>query len=161
MVWFICAMSLSYTITVNYLSTESLRLHPPFPIVTRNCTRNYQIPDTDVIVEEGTPVYFSTIGLQYDDMYYDEPTKFKPERFNTQSIHKNFEEMPYLVFGEGPRNCIGKRLGMLQTKIAIILLIQKFKFDLDDQHKNTELTLNPRSIVLAPIHGLNFKVSSR
>ncbi|XP_031624986.1 probable cytochrome P450 6d5 [Contarinia nasturtii] len=141
---------------------ESLRLHPPFPIATRNCSRNYQIPGTNVTIEEGTPIFFSTIGLQYDEKYYAEPNKFKPERYSSaQSINRSFDEMPNLVFGEGPRNCIAKRLGKLQSKIAIILLIEKFIFELDDQHKNTELTLDPRSIVLAPINGLNFKVSSR
>lgn len=53
------------------------------------------------------------------------------------------------------------RLGKLQSKIAIVLLLHKFRFELDDQHKNTELKLNPRSIVLSPINGLNLKVYSR
>lgn len=139
-----------------------MRLHPPFPIATRKCTNNYKIPDTNVIIEEGTSIFFSTLGLQYDDKYYDEPKKFKPERYSdSQKTIKNFEEMPNLVFGDGPRNCIGMRLGKLQSKIAIVLLLNKFRFELDDQHKNTELKLNPRSIVLAPINGLNLKVYSR
>lgn len=89
--------------------TESLRLHPPFPVVTRKCTNNYKIPDTNVIIEEGTSIFMSTLGLQHDEKYYDEPKKFKPERYSdSQKTIKNFEEMPNLVFGDGPRNCIGK-----------------------------------------------------
>lgn len=137
-------------------------MHPPFPISTRKCTHDYKIPDTDVVIEEGTSIFFPTLGLQYDDKYYDEPTKFKPERyFDSQKTVKNFEDMPNLVFGDGPRNCIAMRFGKLQSKIAIVLLLRKFKFELGDQHKNNELKLNPRSIVLAPINGLNLKAYSR
>ncbi|XP_055304014.1 uncharacterized protein LOC129569305 [Sitodiplosis mosellana] len=141
---------------------ESLRLHPPFPIGTRKCTKNFNIPDTDIIIEKGTSIFFPTLGLQYDEKYYEEAEKFKPERYyDQQKTSRNFEEMPDLVFGLGSRNCIGMRLGKLQSKIAIVLLLRKFKFDLDDQHKNIELKLNPRSIVLAPMNGLNLKVYSR
>lgn len=93
----------------NFTISESLRLHPPFPIGTRKCTQNYQIPNTNVTIEEGTSIFFPTLGLQYDAKYYDEPRKFKPERYSdSQKIHRNFEEMPNMVFGEGPRNCIGQ-----------------------------------------------------
>lgn len=64
-------------------------------------------------------------------------------------------------FSAGPRNCLGLRLGKLQSKIAIILLLQKFKFELADQHKNTELKIDPMSVVLATIGGLNLKVMRR
>lgn len=53
------------------------------------------------------------------------------------------------------------RLGKLQSKIAIILLLQKFKFELDNVHKNTELKINPISNVLASQNGLNMLVSRR
>ncbi|XP_031625467.1 probable cytochrome P450 6d5 [Contarinia nasturtii] len=140
---------------------ESLRLHPPFPIGSRKCSNNYQIPGTKMIIEEGTPILFSATGLQYDEKYYDEPKKFKPERYSDAQTAKNFEESPNFIFGEGPRNCLGLRLGKLQSKLAIVLLMRKFRFELDDQHKNTELKLNPRSTVILPLNGLKFKVLRR
>ncbi|XP_031625189.1 probable cytochrome P450 6d5 isoform X2 [Contarinia nasturtii] len=83
---------------------ESMRMYPPFPVGTRTCSKNYQIPGTNVIIEEGTQIYFSATGLQYDEKYYDEPTKFKPERYSDAQTTKNFESMPGFAFGEGTRN---------------------------------------------------------
>lgn len=87
--------------------TETLRLHPPFPVTSRMCTKTYKIPDTDVIIEEGTTLLFSAIGLQYDPQYYEQPEQFIPERYSESHSSKSFVEMPNLVFGEGPRNCLG------------------------------------------------------
>lgn len=125
------------------------------------CTKTYQIPDTDVIIEEGTSLLFSAIGLQYDSKYYENPTKFIPERYSDSASGKSFTEMPNLVFGQGPRNCLGIGFGKLQPKIAIILLMRKFKFELADEHKDTDLKLNPGSVCLTPVNGVNLKVFSR
>ncbi len=96
--------------------------------------------------------------MQYDPKYYEEPRIFKPERYNdAETADKGFEEMPNLVFGGGPRNCLGMRMGLLQSKIALILLLRKFKFELDDELKNRELKMDPLSTVLAPIGGLHLK----
>lgn len=56
---------------------------------------------------------------------------------------------------------LGIRFGKIQPKIAVVLLLQKYKFELDEQHKNTELKLNPGSVVLMPLHGVNLIVSRR
>lgn len=136
-------------------------MHPPFPVGGRECSKDYRVPGTNMIIEKGSMIIFSATGLQYDEKYYEEPKKFKPERYSDSQKAKNFEEMPNFVFGEGLRNCLGLRLGKLQSKLAIVLLLEKFRFELDDQHKNTEIKLNPKSMFLLPLNGLNFKVFKR
>lgn len=107
-------------------------------------------------------VFFTAIGLQHDPKYYDDPLEFKPERHSeSETADKGFDEMPSLWFGAGPRNCLGLPLAQLQTKVAMILLLHKFKFDLDEQHKNTELKMNPSSVILTPMNGVNLKVTRR
>ncbi|KAJ6644085.1 putative cytochrome P450 6d5 [Pseudolycoriella hygida] len=128
---------------------ESLRLHPPFGVSGRKCTAKYNIPDTDITIEEGTLLFFATEGLQTDPKYYKEPYKFKPERYSEDG-KSSFLEMPNLTFGEGPRNCLGMRLGKLQSKVAIISLLQKYRFELADEHKNGELKLHPFAAVKLP-----------
>lgn len=135
-------------------------MHPPFPVTTRMCTQTYKIPDTDVTIEEGTTLLFSAIGLQYDSQYYDRPTEFIPQR-HIDSNSKSFDEMPNMIFGEGPRNCLGIRFGKIQPKLGVVLLLRKFRFQLGEQHKNNELKLNPASVVLTPMHGVNLTVYKR
>lgn len=108
------------------------------------------------------PVLIPTIGIQCDPKYFDQPKEFIPGRFDEKTTNrKSFTEMPFLSFGMGPRSCIGLRLAELQTKIAIILLLKKFKFDLGEEHRGKEMKLNPKSQFTAPINGIQLNVSFR
>lgn len=137
-------------------------MHPPFGITGRKCTKSYTIPDTDIVIDEGTLVLFSVNGLHTDAKYYNAPRQFKPERHcDAETSGKGFVEMPNLAFGEGPRNCLGMRLAKLSTKVAVVSLLCKFRFELADEHKNSELKLHPLTMVKSPINGINVKVSRR
>lgn len=146
----------------SYFFTETLRLHPPFEFISRECTRDYKVADTDVIIKKGTPIFISVTGPHYDPKYYVEPQRFDPDRFNyDQNVNKNSQTAPYLSFGDGPRNCIAARLGKLQAKIGVCLMLKNFSFELGEQHINKPLILNPMSGVRAPISGIKLKVQPR
>jgi cytochrome P450 family 6 len=90
------------------LSTEALRKYPSVPFLTRECTKKYTVPGTDVTIEKGTLVVIPVTGLHMDDKYYADPEKFDPNRFSEEMKNKR-PQFTYLPFGEGPRICIGKR----------------------------------------------------
>lgn len=68
----------------------------------RICVKSYRVPGTDVILDKGTPVLISTLGLQLDEEYFPNPLKFDPTRFENKVNFGSF--MP---FGKGPRLCFG------------------------------------------------------
>lgn len=136
-------------------------MHPPFDFFSRQCTQDYKIANTDVIIEKGTPILFTVTGPQYDPKYYDLPDSFNPDRFKDEQINRNSLDTPFLAFGDGPRNCIGMRLGKAQAKIGVCLLLRKFSFELGAQHVNQKLKLDPLSGVRAPIAGIDLKVKAR
>ena len=82
-------------------------MYPPLPNLNRRCTKNYTLPDTNVVVEEGTSLLISALGLHMDPEYYPEPEKFDPERFSEEN-KKARHPFVHLPFGDGPRNCIGR-----------------------------------------------------
>lgn len=90
----------------NILFTETLRKHPPLPLIPRTCTKDYNIPGTDVVIESGTTVEIPTLSIQRDPEYYPDPDKFDPERFNVEN-KANRHPYAYIPFGEGHRICIG------------------------------------------------------
>lgn len=105
--------------------SEGLRKYPPINVVTRKCTKEYQIPNTKLVVPKGTQVTIPIYSLQRDPQYFPEPDKFDPERFSSENVHKirPFTYLPFgkltkiefglkfidqIVTGGGPRICIGK-----------------------------------------------------
>lgn len=75
--------------------------------------------------------------------------------------NSTFLERPFLAFGDGPRSFIATRLGKMQAKIGVVLMLWKFKFELCDKYKNQELQINPCAYPKSPINGINLKVMSR
>jgi cytochrome P450 len=78
--------------------------------------------------------------------YWEDPGDFKPERFDSEH---NRTRIPYtyMPFGGGHRNCIGMIFAMIEAKLILARIIQKFYF----LNKNTHpvspymgATLEPR-----------------
>ncbi|CAH1101565.1 unnamed protein product [Psylliodes chrysocephalus] len=111
---------------------ETLRMYPPVPFLMRECNKDYKVVGTDFLIEKGTPVFIPSTGIQYDPEYYPNPDKFDPERFSANN-RRTIPSYSWLPFGEGPRICLGIRFGLLQVKVAIITLIQNFKFSLNEK----------------------------
>ena len=102
-----CLFTYLHTFFIPRNFSESLRLYPPLPILTRKCIIPYKIPNTDVIIEEGTNVVVVVLGLQRDPSIYPHPNSFFPER-HFRDDAENRHPYTFLPFGEGPKGCIGK-----------------------------------------------------
>lgn len=63
--------------------------------------------------------------MHWDSKYYPEPERFDPERFSDENKSK-FNPHAYLPFGAGPRNCIGSRFALMETKAVFFYLLAKF-----------------------------------
>jgi cytochrome P450 family 6 len=116
---------------------ETLRKYPPVPNLTRECTKNYTIPGTNITLKRGDKVGIPALGLHKDPEYYPDPEKFDPERFSEEN-KKTRPAFTWIPFGEGPRLCIGLRFGMLQSKVGLTVLLKNFKIKLS---KRTKLPL--------------------
>lgn len=100
----------------------------------RRVTKDYPVPNRKLVLKTGTIVIIPIYAIQRDAEYYENPNEFIPERFEPDCVAKR-PPFAYLPFGEGPRLCIGKRFGILQAKIALILLLKNFKFTIHEATK--------------------------
>lgn len=141
---------------------ETLRKYPVLSVLTRGCVKDYQIPGTNITIEKGVELFIPALGLHRDEKYYDEPLKFDPDRFSDESsAGTNQVTRPYYPFGDGPRNCIGMRLGKMQTQVGLVLMLQKFRYELHDGLKNGELKFDPTQFLLSPLGGLSLRIFKR
>ncbi|XP_067005237.2 probable cytochrome P450 6a13 [Anabrus simplex] len=139
--------------------SETLRKYPPGDIIIRICTKAYTMPGTDIEIDKGTRILVPVLALHHDPKYYPDPERFDPERFNDANKHSR-HHFVYLPFGEGPRNCIGMRFGLLQAKLGLATLLRDFQFT---PCKRTAIPLryDPKSIVTASKDGIYLKISPR
>lgn len=105
--------------------TETLRKYPIVGTLVRNVTIPYKVPDTDVILEKDSKIIIPVLGIHRDPDIYPEPEKFDPERFTKENIAAR-HPYAWLPFGQGPRNCIGLRFAMMQTRLGVAMIINKF-----------------------------------
>lgn len=124
-------------------------------ILIRKTTENYNIPNTNHCIPKDSTIIIPVLGIHRDEKYYPNPDKFDPERFAPDNKLGN--EGMFLGFGDGPRNCIGYRFGMVQTRIGLISLLAKFEFTYCDKTMR-ELKYSLRNVVLSPEDGMWLKV---
>lgn len=108
-------------------SPETLRKYPVGPTLKRLTRKDYIIPNTNHVIENGTPVLIPVYAIHHDPAYYPNPTLFDPERFTPTEVQKR-HPMTYLPFGAGPRVCIAERFAKIQGMIGLAMLLQHFNF---------------------------------
>ncbi|XP_060535692.1 cytochrome P450 6a9-like [Cylas formicarius] len=132
---------------------ETLRLYPSAPVLTRVCSKTYQVPESDLVIEKGTQVIIPAVAIQRDPDIYPNPDEFNPENF-IEEKRKDRISSTWLPFGDGPRQCIGMRFGYMQVKLSIAALLGNFQYSLHESTpKKLEfmldvLTLHPEKEIL-------------
>ncbi|XP_038107240.1 probable cytochrome P450 6a14 [Culex quinquefasciatus] len=135
---------------------ETLRKYPTLPILERQTFKDYQIPDSDVIIQKGVRIQIPVYAIQRDERYYPNPDRFDPDRFNSeQSANRHISA--FLPFGEGPRICIGQRFGMLQSRVGIATVLSKFRVS-SCAKSQVPLQISSKSAVLQPRQGVWLRV---
>ncbi|XP_030378277.1 cytochrome P450 4d2 [Scaptodrosophila lebanonensis] len=101
---------------------ESLRLHPPVPLIGRHFDEDVEIRGKRI--PAGSNYTVGIYVLLRDPEYFEDPDSFKPERFLDESKTHPYA---YIPFSAGPRNCIGQKFAMLEMKSTISHLLRHFE----------------------------------
>lgn len=124
--------------------------------------KDFPISGTNKVIPKGIEVFINVLALHRDEKYYPNPMKFDPERFSEENLsEKNTTSALYIPFGDGPRNCIGLRLGKLQNKVAVVMMLQNHRFECEENDKNFEVKFNPQLFLLVPLTKIYLKVFKR
>lgn len=83
-----------------------MRLHPISEFLTREVTKTYKVPNSDLVLDKGFCVVIPVIDIHKNPKYFPNPDVFDPDRFSPE---RKSEIIPYsfMPFGHGPRYCIG------------------------------------------------------
>ncbi|XP_050451966.1 cytochrome P450 6A1-like [Cataglyphis hispanica] len=106
---------------------ETLRKYPVINI-GRKSLSSYTFKDTKLTIPKDQNIIIPVYAIHHDPKIYPNPEVYDPERFTKEAIQSR-DPMHYISFGYGSRYCIGERIGILQTKLALISILQKYKID--------------------------------
>jgi len=147
--------SLTY---LDQIICESLRLYPPVvAFVIRENEKSiqlgsYQIPPN---INIQVPVW----EIHHDPELWPDPFRFDPERFSPAN-KKTHASMSWIPFGGGPRNCVGMRFALLETKLTIARIFRAFKF-LPSENTEDNPVLTVPTVTLTPKNGVHLQCEKR
>lgn len=137
--------------------TEILRKYPPIPFVPRLTTKEYTCAETKVTIPKNMTIVIPIYAIHHDPHIYENPDEFRPERFMSDEL-KQRPSVAFMPFGAGPRNCIASRLGMVQVRCSLIMLLKEFTFSTCDETIPMPIKFHPWKIVLASERQIILKV---
>jgi cytochrome P450 len=128
---------------------ETLRLMPPASVLVRRSTAPFGLGCYELPAD--TTIFLSPFITHRSPELYDEPRAFRPERW------ERIDPSPYayLPFGAGPRMCIGTTFALMEIKLALAIIVQRYRLALaPGQRVDAEmrLTLRPRGGLPMAIH---------
>lgn len=133
---------------------EAMRLVPPGWALTR---RNLEkITLGDIPIKKNSTLIFCPLFIHRDPRYWEKPDDFMPERFAPDNAHKLHPDA-YMPFGGGQRFCIGMHFAMVEMKIVLAMMLQKFRFIEDPDFVEEPIY----SITTYPLNGIKMKILKR
>lgn len=170
---------------IRLIVVESLRLYPQPPLLIRRSLQSDKLPggyngsEDGYEIPAGTDIFLSVYNLHRSPYFWDRPHEFEPERFLVPKASEGIKgwsgfdpsrspgamypneiiaDFAFLPFGGGPRKCVGDQFALLESTVALAMLLKKFDVELRGSPEDVELVTG------ATIHtksGLWCKVKKR
>lgn len=118
---------------------ETLRLHPPAPLVPRESRERYEIFGYEV--PEKAKVIVNVWAIGRDPDIWSNADCFQPERFIGSSFVFKGTNFKFLPFGAGSRMCPGISFASANIELALAQMLYHFHWKLANGTKPDELEL--------------------
>jgi cytochrome P450 len=104
---------------------EVLRVAPPIWLSQRAAVEDVVVDGT--LLPAGTEITMSSYTTHRDENVFEDPESFKPERwFDNPKLSKG----EYFPFMFGKRQCVGKEYALMQMRLVISKVAEKFELEL-------------------------------
>ncbi|XP_062215512.1 cytochrome P450 709B2-like [Phragmites australis] len=128
---------------------ETLRLYCPPLFMQRKTVTDMTVGA--IKLPKGTAIVIPIPIMHRDkEVWGDNANEFNPLRFQNGITRAAKVPHALLAFSIGPRSCIGQNFAMLEAKLALVLMLQKFSFTISPKYVHAPVDL----FMLKPKFGL-------
>ncbi|OEL30933.1 Cytochrome P450 89A9 [Dichanthelium oligosanthes] len=149
---------------------ESLRLHPPLPLIVREVRPEGVAAAGATPPPDGTPVrfLFNAEEIARDQKVWTDPDEFRPERFLAGGEGEDVSPVPgpnkgikMMPFGAGRRHCPGVGLSMIHVGCFVALLVREFDWAPPADGSGVDLTAINTLVVKMMASPLRARITPR
>lgn len=126
---------------------EAMRLYPPVYTLFREPTEPTTLAGYEI--ESGDLCMLPQWVVHRSERWYDDPDTFDPDRWRPERARER-PRFAFFPFGGGPRICIGKQFSLLESKLILATIADRFELERVDEEPlelRPSLTMHPRNPV--------------
>ena len=138
--------------------SETMRLYPPAPTISRTCLNDDVLPDGTFVQKEATVMYNSYAMGRMESIWGKNCDEFRPERWLVDGIYQPESPFRYPIFHAGNRMCVAIDLAYSQMKSVAAAVIERFEISLEKKETGPNLSI---WFTLGMEGGLPVKVRAR
>ncbi|KAH9329407.1 hypothetical protein KI387_001515 [Taxus chinensis] len=133
---------------VNMILYEVLRLYPAVPAMSRKTYKEMQLEN--ITIPAGVELMLPIIALHHDvELWGKDVHEFNPNRFSQGISKASTHPAAFTGFGFGPRTCIGQNFALIEAKVMLTMILQRFSFVVSPAYVHAPALI----FTLLPLHG--------
>lgn len=129
---------------------ETLRLYPPAVATIRRAKVDVILGGGQLAIPRDTELLIPIMAIHHDArLWGPDAARFNPARFAAGAARAAAHPLAFIPFGLGSRMCIGQNLALLEAKLTVAILLQRFEFKMSPKYVHAPTVL----MLLYPQYG--------